>query len=144
MAFTQDQQTFIDNVVREANRGIAAAGGARAQHTPRSIPCTNYSTTDDFEQWVETFEDNVRIVYNLARGHLDLNNHFFNWISTKLDPDARTVYTQLPANTRADWLLLRAALIEAFSDEHDKLEFLSRMDSFQRTTFQPLTTFEEH
>jgi hypothetical protein len=70
-----------------------------------------------------------------------LGNHFFNWISTKLDPDAHTVYTQLPANTRADWLLLRAALIEAFSDEHDKLEFLSRMDSFQRKPWMSLREY---
>jgi hypothetical protein len=132
MDFTLEQQQFIANVVRQANQGLAAGIPAANRGTPRSIPCTNYSTSEDFELWVATFEDTVRMAYNLARDHADLNGHFLNWISTKLNPDARTAYTQLPANTRADWLLLRAALIDTFSDEHDRLEFLSRMDSFQR------------
>jgi hypothetical protein len=133
MDFTPAQQEFIGNLVREANARVAApAAPAQVVRHPRSIPCSNYSTSSDFEQWLATFQDNIRLAYNLPRDHDDINVQSLNWLSAKLDPEARSIYEHLPAATKADWALLVDALREAFGADHDKLEFLSTIDSFKR------------
>jgi hypothetical protein len=134
MAFTQAQQDLIGDLIRAANAGQAAAQPpvALAGRQPRSIPCSNYSATSDFEQWLATFQDNVRVAYNLPIDDGDLDARCLNWLSAKLDPEARSIYEHLPPATKADWDLLVEALRDAFGDDHDKLEFLSTMDSFRR------------
>ena len=144
MDFTQAQQDFIGDMIRQANVGQAAvpAPVAQAVRQPRSIPCTNYSTTNDFEQWLTTFQDNIRVAYALPIGHVDIIVRSLDWLSAKLDPEARSIYEHLPGATKADWNLLVEALREAFGDEHDRLEFLSTMDSFQRKPGMPLKEYK--
>jgi hypothetical protein len=132
MEFTQAQRDFIGGLIAQANANNAPAPVAQAARLPRSIPCSNYSTSNDFEQWLATFQDNIRVAYNLAIDHEDINVRSLNWLSAKLDPEARSIYEHLPAETKADWGLLVDALREAFGDDHDRQEFLSTNDSFQR------------
>jgi hypothetical protein len=73
-------------------------------------------------------------------GDVSLNAQYVNWITTKLELSAR-VFDSLTPEIRGDWDQLEPTLSEAFTDEHEKLEFLSRMDSFQRA---PNMTLREY
>ena len=154
MDFTQDQQDFIARIVNQANQGLVAGqnqenqvnqnvgnrNGARLPHV-RNISCTNYGPKGDFDQWVSIFKDNVRASHGMQPGDAGLNAQYVNWITTKLEPSARAVFDSLTPEIRGDWTQLEPTLSEAFTDEHEKLEFLSRMDSFQRA---PNMTLREY
>jgi uncharacterized protein YnzC (UPF0291/DUF896 family) len=76
-----------------------------------------------------------------GQGDVSLNTQYVNWITTKLEPSARAVFDSFTPKIRGDWDQLEPTLSEAFTDEHEKLEFLSRMDSFQRA---PNMTLREY
>ena len=73
---------------------IMAEGAPRERGTS-SIPCLDYnSSKDDFETWIEKFENAVNVATNaptLARRH----QLYLQWLPLKLDNEARASRCQL-------------------------------------------------
>ena len=110
----------------------------------KNIPCSTFSIGQDFDIWVITFMDNVRACYNLKADDPRLPGLFLQWVSTKLSPGpTRAAFENLPAATKADWALLKPALSEAFTDQKEKIAFLSRLDAHQRQPGQSLRTYKD-
>ena len=110
----------------------------------KDIPCSSYTIGQDFDIWCITFMDNVRACYNLAADDQRLPGLFIQWISTKLAAGAtRAAFENLPPNTKANWTLLKPALSECFTDQKEKIVFLSRLDAHQRQPGQSLRTYKD-
>ena len=89
------------------------------------------------------FKDNVRASHGLQTADNALPRHYLNWIATKFEPNARTVYDGLPEDVKADWARLEPALSNVFTDENEKLEFLSKTDSFKRAPDMTLREYRD-
>ena len=110
----------------------------------KNIPCSTYAIGQDFDIWVITFMDNVRACYNLKADDAQLPDLFLQWVSTKLSPGpTRAAFENLPIATKASWALLKPALSEAFTDQKEKIAFLSRLDAHQRQPGQSLRTYKD-
>ena len=110
----------------------------------KNIPCSTYAIGQDFDIWVITFMDNVRACYNLKADDAQLPGLFLQWVSTKLSPGpTRAAFENLPAATKGSWALLKPALSEAFTDQKEKIAFLSRLDAHQRQPGQSLRTYKD-
>ena len=110
----------------------------------KNIPCSSYTIGQDFDIWCITFMDNVRACYNLAADDQRLPGLFIQWISTKLAAGAtRAAFENLPPDTKANWALLKPALSECFTDQKEKMVFLSRLDAHQRQAGQSLRTYKD-
>ena len=100
----------------------------------RSIPCELYKAGNDFEQWILIFMDSVKAVNNLQNNDPRLHQLCLQWLPTKLEIGiTRSVYENLPQQTKADWPLLRAALALAYRDENAEIIFLTNEGAWKRT-----------
>ena len=146
MEFTQEQlQDLITEVVRQTAQGINLNqnNGAARQRGVRNIPCPDFTANDDFELWLPVFRDAVRVVYQTPAGNGNvLDGQCLEWIPTKLAQDVRSVYEHFTQEVKQNWEQLVDALRENFSDENEKMEFLSTMDSFQRTPGMSLREYK--
>ena len=146
-ALTDAQRTALGDLAASMGLGAAnqrAAAAANALPQIKIIPCPNYTVGGDFDLWVVHFMDNVRAVYNLPSGDVRLADQYKHWLSTKLEPGpARAAYENLPPTTKDDWSLLKAALSDAFTDDKEKLDFLSRLDAHQRTPGMSLRHYKD-
>jgi hypothetical protein len=126
-----DAQNFMDMFVRAFEK-VGIAQQQRQEHV-RFIPCNNFVTGQDLRRWLQHFQDIVRAAYELPRNDGNLPVHYANWITTKMDPGpTRTVYDNLPDKVKDNWPLLEPALEEAFKNEDEEREFISRLDKLRR------------
>ena len=110
----------------------------------KNVPCSTYTIGQDFDVWCITFMDNIRACYNLAADDPRLPGLFIQWISTKLAPGAtRAAFENLPDATKANWALLKPALSDCYTDQKEKIVFLSRLDAHQRQPGQSLRTYKD-
>jgi len=110
----------------------------------KSIPCSNYTIGDDYDVWRVHYKDNVRAVFNLDTQDARLNDLYLRWISTRLSPGpTRAVYGNLDDADKASWDVLDQALSDAFVDQKDKLDFLSRLNAHRRTPGMSLRTYKD-
>ena len=111
--------------------------------TIKSIPCSTFRSTDDFDLWVVTFEDNVRAAHNMTAGDPRLPPLFLNWVSTKLEVGpTRSVYDNLPDTSKADWQTLKQALSKSYKDDAEEIRFLNNDDAWVRTDGMTLIDYK--
>ena len=140
-ALTEDQRTALGALAQSL---FPHAPGANTLPHVKVIPCHDYTIGKCFDTWVVHFADNIRAVYNLDDGDIRINGACIKWLSTKLTPGpTRQVYENLAVDVKADWTRLKAALSQAFTDDKDRLDFLSRLDAHQRTPDMALRTYKD-
>ena len=136
-----DQVNAIGALLRQL--GLEQQRAPQLAHV-KNIPCSTYVIGQDFDIWIITFQDNIRACYNLKADDPRLPGLFVQWVSTKLSPGpTRAAFENLPAATKATWALLKPALSEAFTDQKEKIAFLSRLDAHQRQPGQSLRTYKD-
>ena len=120
------QNLFFQNLVDQLRQTRVPAA--------RSIPCETYKAGADFEQWHLIFRDSVKAVNGLQDNDPRLNELCVRWLPTKLELGiTRSVYENLPQQTKDNWLLLRQALSQAYRDENEEIIFLSNEGAWKRT-----------
>ena len=139
---TADQRAAIEALARNLGLGPQAQQ-AGVPHV-KAIPCASFSIGKDFDTYIVHFVDNIRAVYNITGADDRLDDLCLQWLSSKLEPGpTRQVYENLGPNAKNNWGRLKAALSEAFTDDKDRLDFLSRMDAHQRTPEMSLRTYKD-
>ena len=135
----------VDTIARllQLAAGAGGNGGNRRPHI-KNIPCSSYAIGKDFSTWKTYFRDNVRATFNLRNDADDMDELCASWISTKLEPGpTRSVYENLDQTTKEDWTELDKALTAAFTDDKERLDFLSRMNAHKRTQGMSLRTYKD-
>ena len=104
------------------------------------------SNTDDFDEWIELFEDSVVLATNpqtLARRH----ELYLQWLKQKLDAPARAVLKQIPAGTAyasaGDVKGVKEQLQELLIDPHAVYKWQAMKTKItwdQKESFQELAT----
>ena len=80
------------------------------------------SEVDDFDTWIELFESAIKLAYN-AVDDATLHTHCKNWLSLKLDDEARTIYGNV---TEATWAGTKKELKKLLVNPQDKYNWLAR------------------
>ena len=104
------------------------------------------SNTDDFDEWIELFEDSVVLATNpqtTARRH----ELYLKWLKQKLDAPARAVLKQIPAGTAyasvGDVKGVKEQLQELLIDPHAVYKWQAMKTKItwdQKESFQELAT----
>ena len=104
----------------EGGRGGAAIDG-RPAHA-HSLPVDKFQYDhDDFDEWVDLFEDAVGLAHGVGAGPAR-NQLCIRWLPLKLDKTTRTIYENC---TKASWPEIRAELSTLFVDPQDKYSWLA-------------------
>ena len=83
------------------------------------------SEVDDFDTWLGLFESAVKLAYNTA-DDATLHTHCKNWLSLKLDDEARTVYGNV---VDATWIGIKKELKKLLVNPQDKYNWRARVRS---------------
>ena len=92
-----------------------------------SIGVQNYKTGQDFEEYVELFENGVKLATNAqTQAEQDVLN--LQWLPLKLDAAALAVYKQARKTT---WALLKEDLISLLVDPQEKYKWQARITTIK-------------
>ena len=146
-----DGEQIPEDPAAEDNAGANAAArrgaadvlgvGLNRERGASSIPLADFvSGTDDFETWIERFENAVQLATN-ATSDARRKELYLQWLPLKLDDEARAILKQVPPNTSyADTITQMNNLLSDPVEEYKWKAMKSQIYWDGKESFQALAT----
>ena len=128
------------------NRGRGYRGNMGDKSVNRLAIDKFDSDKDNFSEWVELFEDAVKLAHSVTEA-ADLNRLCLTWIKLWVDSSARAVLSQVvPANPpNPTWAETKTQLTTLLINPHEKYNWRAKQNTIVWDGKEfPLSSYENH